>query len=542
MAERLAAKAFVVGDVAPLGGGFQLTARVLATVDGTEALTVRTTAANESELISALGELGEKLRRGIGESIRSVAAAEPLARVTTASLPALRAYTASRRAEDAGDRPRAIGLMEQAVVFDSMFAPAWDGLAVAHINNGSWSEATRAGAQAWRWRENVPERRRLSIEARYHEFRGEVEQAAEIYRRSTQLYNTNWTNYSNTLAALGRLPEAEEAARRGIDEQPRAPVAYYNLAEAQVGQGNFAGADSTLARLAAALPESQWPLLTAAAVLRARRNIDSVLAFHRDGPGRALARQTAFVQCWYNLPQGKLDAFRRCGADDMADDPGPILAELRMTGDTALARARIRQRAAMGVDTAAEATMSVLIAAQAEVGDIEGARRTLEAWRSSLGDDHPIYRSSRAYALGSIAAAEQRYDSAATLFLEWNRTPSVTATHLFNQGLAEAGLALDRAGNPDSALVLFELALAKPSISAGAFYEVEWYPQVLRRLGELYEARGDRSKALAYYGELVDRWRDADAVLQPQVRELRARIAALGGDARRGSVVRGTGR
>ena len=537
LSERLGAKAFVVGDVAPLGSGFQLTARVLATVDGSEGLTVRTTAANEAELIGALSELGEKLRRGIGESIRSVAAAAPLARVTTASLPALRAYTAGGRAEQLGDRAGAIALFEQAVATDSTFASAWSGLTVAFLNDANWPMAMRAGERAWQWRESVPERSRLSIEARYHGLRGEVERAAEVYRRSTQLYNTNWTNLSNILASLGRLPEAEEAARRGIAERPREPVGYYNLVEAQVGQGNFAGADSTLAQLAAALPESRWPLLTAAATMRARRNIDSVLAFYRDGPGRALTQQSAFAECWYNLPRGKLDAFRRCGDGDLADAPGTVLAELRMTGDTTRARERLRKLEAMGPDTIADAYTSVFIAAQAELGDVAAARRSLAAWRDALGADHPVYRTSLAYALGAIAAAEQQYDSAATYYLEWNRTPSVTSAHLFNQGLAEAGLALDRAGNPDSALVLFERALAQPSISDGEFYEVEWYPLVLRRLGELYEARGDRTRALAYYGELVDRWRDADAVLQPQVQELRARIAALGRDARRGSVI-----
>lgn len=109
LAERLGAKAYVVGDIAPLGGGYQLTARVFATVDGTEALTVRSTAASDAELITALNDLGGKIRRGIGESIRSVAAAPELEHVVTASLPALKVYTAGVRFEDAGDRGRAIG-------------------------------------------------------------------------------------------------------------------------------------------------------------------------------------------------------------------------------------------------------------------------------------------------------------------------------------------------------------------------------------------------------------------------------------------------
>jgi Fic family protein len=49
------------------------------------------------------------------------------------------------------------------------------------------------------------------------------------------------------------------------------------------------------------------------------------------------------------------------------------------------------------------------------------------------------------------------------------------------------------------------------------------------RLGELYEARGDRAKVRDYYGRFVDLWKDADPELQPIVRDVRARVARVGG-------------
>ena len=48
-----------------------------------------------------------------------------------------------------------------------------------------------------------------------------------------------------------------------------------------------------------------------------------------------------------------------------------------------------------------------------------------------------------------------------------------------------------------------------------------------RRLGELYAARGDVSKAYANYAAFVDLWKNADPELQPKVAEVRARIARL---------------
>jgi hypothetical protein len=52
----------------------------------------------------------------------------------------------------------------------------------------------------------------------------------------------------------------------------------------------------------------------------------------------------------------------------------------------------------------------------------------------------------------------------------------------------------------------------------------------LKRLGELYETRGDKPKALEYYGRFVELWKEADPVLQPAVREVRGRMAALAGE------------
>ena len=51
-----------------------------------------------------------------------------------------------------------------------------------------------------------------------------------------------------------------------------------------------------------------------------------------------------------------------------------------------------------------------------------------------------------------------------------------------------------------------------------------------KRLGELYEARGERAEAREYYGRFVELWKDADPELQPVVRDVRARIARLAGE------------
>ncbi|MGH7620456.1 MAG: hypothetical protein ACREPM_24830, partial [Gemmatimonadaceae bacterium] len=48
-----------------------------------------------------------------------------------------------------------------------------------------------------------------------------------------------------------------------------------------------------------------------------------------------------------------------------------------------------------------------------------------------------------------------------------------------------------------------------------------------RRLGELYEAKGDTARAESHYTSFIDLWKTADPELQPKVAEVRKRLAAL---------------
>ena len=45
--------------------------------------------------------------------------------------------------------------------------------------------------------------------------------------------------------------------------------------------------------------------------------------------------------------------------------------------------------------------------------------------------------------------------------------------------------------------------------------------------GELWEQKGDASRAIEYYGKFVRLWKNADAEFQPTVEDIRRRIARL---------------
>lgn len=101
--------------------------------------------------------------------------------------------------------------------------------------------------------------------------------------------------------------------------------------------------------------------------------------------------------------------------------------------------------------------------------------------------------------------------------------------HTLGRGLGLAGRSCPRRYSRNSAaLAAYEsIALLPAPLGQGRDLDL---PITYQRLGELYETKGDKAKALEYYGQFVDLWKDADPELQPRVAAIRKRIGQLAGE------------
>ena len=88
--------------------------------------------------------------------------------------------------------------------------------------------------------------------------------------------------------------------------------------------------------------------------------------------------------------------------------------------------------------------------------------------------------------------------------------------------------AFDRAALPDSAIHYMEQALTifDPN-RMDDIIDPFLVPEFNQRLGELYEAKGDRVKAVEHYRKVIDIWKNADPEVQVIVNELKARVRRL---------------
>jgi tetratricopeptide (TPR) repeat protein len=88
------------------------------------------------------------------------------------------------------------------------------------------------------------------------------------------------------------------------------------------------------------------------------------------------------------------------------------------------------------------------------------------------------------------------------------------------------GRVFDRMGQPDSAMGYFNAYLAETPANRD---DVDWaaLAGLQKRLGELYDSKGDTANAVKHYGAFTELWKDADPDLQPVVQTVKQRLGEL---------------
>jgi tetratricopeptide (TPR) repeat protein len=120
-----------------------------------------------------------------------------------------------------------------------------------------------------------------------------------------------------------------------------------------------------------------------------------------------------------------------------------------------------------------------------------------------------------------LAFARRDYVAAAAAWRAFNDAVGCVVC-----GLYELGRTYDVAGQADSAIAVWQRAVSLPDLNRMSSDQGELAP-TLKRLGELYERRGDRQQALDAYARFVELWKDADPEFQPVVAAVHQRIERL---------------
>src|SRR6201981_1413912 len=134
--QRIGNKAILTGSISRLGAHYAIGMNALNCPTGDSLGSEQVEADSQEQVLKALGESATKMRRNLGESLKSIQRFDaPLEQVTTPSLQALRAYSLGMKTLDTRGRTAAIPFLQRAVELDPNFAMAYARLGALYAGN-----------------------------------------------------------------------------------------------------------------------------------------------------------------------------------------------------------------------------------------------------------------------------------------------------------------------------------------------------------------------------------------------------------------------
>ena len=177
---------------------------------------IQTDAANQQELLGSLDKLADQVREKLAatpEILKELQAHSQ--RISTKSVPALRAYNEGLALSRAGKNTQAVSKLEEATTDDPNFAMAFSELAQTYANLGYDDKAEQASRRAVGLSDNLSEHDRYLIEANHASIMHDTAKAITAYENLTKV-NPGDLDAQFTLAGLYEQANNLDAARKRL--------------------------------------------------------------------------------------------------------------------------------------------------------------------------------------------------------------------------------------------------------------------------------------------------------------------------------------
>jgi putative peptide modification system cyclase len=252
VALREGARALIVPTVTEVGGRVRVSAEV---IDPNTQTTVYAESADGRGAESALASMDSvtrELRGRLGEAIGAIEGeSQPLDKVTTGNIDALRAYSLGVRAESTARGKEAIALYQRATALDPRFALAHAGIGRIKLAGDDREGAREYFEKALSLTDRLAARERLYLEALSSTL-GPVEPMLEQWQTLGTMYPDYYAAHANyalfAFTYANRSGDAADAARRALSNfSPRLGNTHYLLGTLALAQDDFEAADRHLA-------------------------------------------------------------------------------------------------------------------------------------------------------------------------------------------------------------------------------------------------------------------------------------------------------
>jgi serine/threonine protein kinase/predicted Zn-dependent protease len=537
----------------------------------------------EEGIFSMVDELTRKIKTNFKLSEQQIAADidQEIGKITTSSPEAFKYYAEGRKYHNSGDNRRSIELMEKAIEIDPGFAMAYRSMAMSYNNLGLYSERTKFIQRALELSDRLSEAERYQIQGDfYSDSEKTYARAIEAFNNLLALYPDNTMASHNLGMLYGNLEEWDEAIKyydvSARNKSEFVPT-YIQLAEVYRAKELYAKARKVLEDFMRNFSENAPIRQGLADIHIDRGELDQAMAeidkaFLLDPDDFLILRS-----------KGDISLYK----GDLAKAEGEYQKLLEMNEPVAHAwglsrlgsiqllqgeyeKAKNAYKQGVGLaEMVGQNVWKSLFAngvayAYLSSGDFEEALKYCQiAWESGEKGEYQesqrqaLYLKTRVHiGMKSMESAQKTADELKQI-IEKGLFKKAIRLHHHLMGLMElerkrypqaiqyfeSALALESYGPlSKNALILDSLALAYCQagsldkaietynriavLTTGRLNSKDVYARSFYMLGQIYEQKGDKARAVENYQKFLDLWKNADAGL-PEPEDARRRLAKV---------------
>jgi len=233
----------LTGSLSNRGNGYSLSVKAIDAVTGKILTRATADAADKDELVLDIPRVAAPIRKALGDTTpESVQIGKLAGAFSTSSLEAVHQYGIATEQLWAGNSDEALRSFSNAIALDPNFARAYGGMASAYGNLGQTQDAEKYVKLAMQHLDRMTDRERYRVRGFYFYVTSNFPKCIEEYGELIRRYpadNVASINIAGCYLSLRKIPEAIEAARRGVEIAPKGAVQRITLSFYSSYGGDF---------------------------------------------------------------------------------------------------------------------------------------------------------------------------------------------------------------------------------------------------------------------------------------------------------------